>query len=174
MAHAVLALMTGVVGEREVGEWEPAIAEARAALALNPNSAFAMGILGRMLCGGGYHDEAIDELRRAFRASPHDPLTWAWASFLAHSQFNSQDFAAALESCRWAIRLRPGHAWAHEHIAASLAYLGRLGEAREAMDRARARFPEHFRRYRERPPWRRPEEWALLMEGLRLAASEEI
>src|SRR5262249_3982912 len=77
MAHAVLALMTGVVGERGAGEWEPAIAEARAAVALSANSAFAMGILGRMLCGGGYHDEAIEELRRAFRASPHDPLTWA-------------------------------------------------------------------------------------------------
>jgi adenylate cyclase len=169
MAHAVLATMV-----MAIGEWEFSIAEARTALALNPNSAFVMAILGRMLCGGGYYDEAIDPLRRALRASPQDPLTWAWVSWLAHSQFGSRDFAAALESCRQLIRLRPSLAWAHEHLAASLAYLGRLDEAREALERARVQFPNHFRRYQQRPPWRRPEDWALTMDGLRLAAGEAI
>ena len=167
MAHAVLATMM-----MAIGEWELSIAEARTAFALNPNSAFVMAILGRMLCGGGYYQEAIDPLRRALRSSPHDPLTWAWLSWLAHSQFGSQDFAAALETCGQVIRLRPTLAWAHEHAVASLAYLGRLDEAHEALERARARFPEHFRRYQQRPPWRRPEDWALTMEGLRLAAGE--
>jgi adenylate cyclase len=165
MAHAVLATMMMVIGE-----WELSIAEARTAFALNPNSAFVMAILGRMLCGGGYYQEAIDPLRRALRSSPHDPLTWAWLSWLAHSQFGSQDFAAALETCCQVIRLRPTLAWAHEHAVASLAYLGRLDEAHAALESARARFPEHFRRYQQRPPWRRPEDWALTMEGLRLAA----
>ena len=167
MAHTVLATML-----MAVGEWEPSIAEARTAFVLNPNSAFVMGMLGRMLCGGGYYDEAIDQLRRALRASPHDPLTWAWMAFLAHSQFGLKDFAAALETCHQVIRLRPGLPWAHEHIAASLAYLGRLDEARETLERARVLFPEHFRRYQQRPPWRRPDDWALTMEGLRLAAGE--
>ena len=167
MAHAVLATMM-----MAIGEWELSIAEARTAFALNPNSAFVMAILGRMLCGGGYYQEAIDPLRRALRSSPHDPLTWAWLSWLAHSQFGSRDFTAALETCRQVIRLRPSLAWAHEHAVASLAYLGRLDEAHEALERARGRFPEHFRRYQQRPPWRRPEDWALTMEGLRLAAGE--
>jgi adenylate cyclase len=167
MAHAVLATMV-----MAIGEWELSIAEARTAFALNPNSAFVMAILGRMLCGGGYYHEAIDPLRRALRSSPHDPLTWAWLSWLAHSHFGSRDFASALETCRQVIRLRPSLAWAHEHAVASLAYLGRVDEAREALERARAQFPEHFRRYEQRPPWRRPQDWALTMEGLRLAADE--
>jgi adenylate cyclase len=167
MGHAVLAFVRGWFGE-----WQSAIAEARASLALNPNSAFAMGILGRMLYGGGYHDEAVDQLRRALRASPHDPLTWHWTSFLGTCQFNTRDFAAALETLREVIRVRPGHFLAHHHIPACLAYLGRLEEAREALDRVQAEFPEQLQRMQQRPPYRRPEDWELLMKGLRLAAGE--
>jgi adenylate cyclase len=93
-------------------------------------------------------------------------------AWLAHSLFGSRDFAAALETCRQVIRLRPSLAWAHEHIAASLGHLGRFDEAREALERAREQFPEHFLRYQQRPSWRRPQDWALTMEGLRLAAGE--
>jgi adenylate cyclase len=167
MAHAVLATMVLVAGE-----WEAAIAEGRTALVLNPNNAFGMGILGRTLADGGYHEEAIEQCRRALRASPHDPLTWAWTAFLGTSQFKSQNFAAALATMRQVVRLRPGHAVAHLYIAASLAHLGRLDEAREALERARAEFPEHFRRYQQRPPYMRAEDWALLIEGMRLAAGE--
>jgi len=71
------------------------------------------------------------------------------------------------------IRIRPGHAWAHEYLVASLAYLGRLDEARETLERARAQFPEYFQRYRQRPQWRVPNDSAMLAEGLRLAAGED-
>ena len=37
-------------------------------------------MLGCVLGFGGYHDEALDRLRQAMRASPHDPLTWLWTS----------------------------------------------------------------------------------------------
>jgi adenylate cyclase len=66
LAHAILAhmLMWG-------SEWEGAIAEARAALALNPNSAFVISMLGF----GGHRDErSIGCVKPC--ASPHDPLTW--------------------------------------------------------------------------------------------------
>jgi len=166
-AHAVLATRMNMVGE-----WETAVAEARAALVLNPNSAFAMGTLGRALTGSGYYDEAIDQLRRALRTSPHDPLTWTWISFLGHAQFCSRDFESALDTLRQVIRMRPRHTFAHEYLPATLAHLGRLDEAREALERARAQFPQQLQRYRLKPPFRRPEDWALLMEGLRLAAGE--
>ena len=75
MAHAILAhiRMWG-------GEWEAAIAEARKGHELNPNSAFVISTLGCVLCFGGYHEEALERLRQAMRASPHDPLTWLWTS----------------------------------------------------------------------------------------------
>jgi adenylate cyclase len=58
------------------------------------------------------------------------------------------------------------------YITASLAHLGRLDEAHQALVRARAEFPEQFRRYQQKPPYMRFEDWALLMERLRLAAGE--
>ena len=168
MAHAVLAIMT-MAG----GEWEAALSEARTAFELNPNSAFVIAILGRELKDNGYYDEAMDQLCRALRASPHDPLAWLWKSFLAHCQFCLRDFAAALETLRQVIQMRPGHTWAHEYLIASLGYLGRLDEAREALARARSEFPEYFQRYRQKPRWRVPKDWEMLREGLRLAAGED-
>ena len=60
MAHAVLAhmLMWG-------SEWQAAIAEARTAIALNPNSAFVISMLGCTLGFGGYREEALTRLAKA-------------------------------------------------------------------------------------------------------------
>ena len=167
MAHAVLAhmMMWG-------GEWEVAIAEARTALALNPNSAFVISMLGCVLGFGGFRDEALDRLRQAMRASPHDPLTWLWTLWRGSLQFYSRDFVGALETLGQLVRLRPGVAHAYELIAASLAYLGRLDEAREALKRVPAQSREQVQRYRQRMPWMRPEDYALRVEGVRLAAGD--
>ena len=131
-----------------------------------------MGILCRVLSDGGYYEEAIDHARHALRASPHDPLAWAWTAFLATAQFKSRNFGAALATMRQVVRLRPGHAVAYLYIAASLGHLGCRAEGREALERARRRFPEHFLRYQQKPPYMRAEDWALLVDGMRLAAGE--
>jgi adenylate cyclase len=168
MAHAILAhiRMWG-------SEWDAAIAEARVAHALNPNSAFVISMLGCVLSFGGYREEALERLRQAMRASPHDPLTWLWTQWIASTQFYARDFAAALETLRQLIRLRPGTAAAYHLIAASLGYLGRLEEARATLDRAEKEFAEDGRRYWQRPPWLRPEDYAIRAEGLRLAGLSE-
>jgi adenylate cyclase len=167
MAHAVLAhmMMWG-------SEWEASIAEARKALALNPNSAFVISMLGCVLGFGGYREEALDRLQQAMRASPHDPLTWLWSTWTAAMQFFSRDFEAALTTMRAVLRLRPGYVLGYLTTAAALAHLGRLDEAREVVDRARALFPDLLPRDQQRPPWVRPEDHALRIEGLRLAMGE--
>ena len=87
MAHAILAhmLMWG-------SEWEAAISEARTALAINPNSAFVISMLGCVLGFGGHRDEALDRLRQAMRASPHDPLTWLWTLWTGFIQLSARRF----------------------------------------------------------------------------------
>jgi adenylate cyclase len=168
MAHAVLACMIFFGGE-----WEAAIAQARTALTLNPNNAFAAGMLGALLAQGGYPDEAIDPLRNAMRLSPHDPLTWAWTFWIGLSQFFSRHFGDAAETMRQVVRLRPGFSSGYVYLAASLAHLGRLDEGHEVLDRAWARFPEELQRYgQERPPWMRPENYALRMNGIRLVSGK--
>jgi adenylate cyclase len=166
VAHAVLAHMR-LWGS----EWEAAIAEARTGFALNPNSAFVISMLGCVLCYGGYREEALARLEQAMRVSPHDPLTWLWQIWRASTEFYDRDFAAALDTLREVVRLRPDYLAPQQMIVASLAHLGRLPEARAVLERAGARFPEQDRRFvQQRMPLLRPEDYALRSEGLRLAA----
>jgi adenylate cyclase len=167
MAHAVLAhmMMWG-------GEWEEAIAQARTAFALNPNSAFVISMLGCVLGFGGHREEALERLRQAMRASPHDPLIWLWTLWSGSVQFYARDFAAALETLRELIRLRPSVWWMYELAAGALAFLGRRDEARDMLRRMPAQPPEQLARFRQRPPWMRPEDYALRCEGFRLATDE--
>jgi adenylate cyclase len=160
MGHAVLAHM------RMWGsEWEAAIAEARTAVALNPNGSFGISMLGCVLGFGGYHEEALGRLQQAMRASPHDPLTSLWLLWIGIIQFNARQFAAAVETLRQVVRLRPGYPQSQMVIAAALGHLGQLDEARDVLLRAQPRDPRYVQ-----PPWLRPEDCALRMEGIRLAA----
>ena len=164
MAHAVLAEMTLAVGETKT-----AIAEARAAVALNPNNATVVGILGLTAGFGGHHAEAIEHLRQAMRASPRDPLTWAWKFWEGMTRFFARDFAGSVTCCQEVMRLRPDYSHPLIYIAAARAHLGWVDAARAAMDDFRARFPgEIERQFGDRPVWLRPEDWELRMEGLRL------
>ena len=160
-AHAVLAHML-----MWRGDWEAAIAEARTALGLNPNSSFVISMLGCVLGFGGYHEEAIERLRQAMRASPNDPLTWLWTLWTGCVQFYSRQFEAAVKTLREVVRLHPRAAQCHGMIAASLAYLGRLDEARDHL--SLVPFSPRF----QNMPWTRPQDMALRLEGVRLAAGE--
>ena len=163
-AHAVLAhmMMWG-------SEWEAAIAEARTAIALNPNSAFVISMLGCVLGFGGHRGEGLDKLQQAMRASPHDPLIWLWSLWCGILQLFSRDFVAAVQTLRQVVRLRPGYAPAYEYLAASLAYLGQSDEARSTLSIS-AQSSEQRQRWQQRPPWMRHEDYALRVEGVRLAA----
>jgi adenylate cyclase len=55
-------------------------------------------------------------------------------------------------------------------IAGSLAFLGHLDEAREVLEHAGLQLPDP--RFQQRPPWMRPEDYALRIEGRRRAAGE--
>jgi adenylate cyclase len=72
------------------------------------------------------------------------------------------------------VRLRPGYVQPREYIAASLAYLGRLDEARDALQRIPAQSPKQLQRWQQRLPWLRPEDYALRVEGVRLAAGKRL
>ena len=162
MGHAVLAHM------RMWGsEWETAIAEARIAAALNPNGSFGIGMLGCVLGFGGYREEALDRLHQAMRLSPHDPMTSLWLIWIGLIQFNARQFAAAVETLRQVVRLRPYYNHFQAVIASALGHLGHQDEARDVLVRAPAQDP----RYRQ-APWLRPEDIALRVEGIRRAVGD--
>jgi adenylate cyclase len=153
------------------GEWEAAIAQARTAIALNPNSAFVISMLGCVLGFGGYREEALDRLQQAMRASPHDPLTWLWMLWTGVMKLFSRQFEAAINTLQHVVRIRAGYSQAQVPIALGLAHLGRLDEARECLKLARTQ-GDQDRRY-QNPPWVRPEDEALRIEGFRLMETVE-
>ena len=161
MGHAVLAHM------RMWGsDWEGAIAAARKAVALNPNGSFGISMLGCVLGFGGYREEALDRLRQAMRASPHDPLTSLWVLWTGLIQFYARQFDAAAETLRQVGRLRPYYTHHYTVLAAALAFRGHLDEVRAVLSRA----PPIDPRY-QNAPWMRPEDLALRNEGFSLAAA---
>ena len=165
MAHAILAHMM-----MWNSEWEAAIAEARTAIALNPNSAFVISMLGCVLGYGGYREESLTRLQQAMRASPHDPLTWLWTIWKGAIQLLSRDFDAAIQTFQQVLRLRPGFNHAQVSFAICHAHLGRIDQARQVLKRARQQFQDP--RYQS-APWLRPEDNALRLEGIRLAEMPE-
>jgi adenylate cyclase len=166
MAHAVLSFM-----RQACGDWEAAIAEGRIAISLNPNSMWSMVAMGHAFGWGGHQKEGVDYLRRAMRASPHDPLTWLCTFWIGIFHYFKGEYLAAAESVREVIPARP--AFAYRWLAAALAKLGRIPEAKQAMDRSIAASPALFKMLAsQRPPWMRPEDHLHMVEGLRKAGWE--
>jgi adenylate cyclase len=169
MAHAMLSFV-----QQLCGEWEPAIAEGRTAINLNPNSVWSMMAMGVALGWGGYPREGVDYLRRAMRASPHDPMTRFWTFWTGIFQYNLGEYEATINSMREVIRVgsaldRHAVRW----VATALAQLGRVQEAKAELERAITISRVFFDSFvRERPPWYRPEDYALAIEGLRKAGWE--
>jgi adenylate cyclase len=164
MAHAVLSFM-----QERCGDWESAIAEGRAAVSLNPNSVWSMVAMGHALGWGGYQKEGIEYLRAALRASPHDPLTWLCTFWIGIFSYFSREYVASIESMNKVIQARPG--FAQRWRAAALGQLGRMGEAKEALELSISIMsPEVFGRLAcQRPPWTRPEDYDHYIDGLRKA-----
>jgi Tfp pilus assembly protein PilF len=55
------------------------------AISINPNNAWAMAVSGSLFGNNGHLSEALDAIRKAMRASPHDPFNWVWMLHITHS-----------------------------------------------------------------------------------------
>ena len=106
-----------------------------AALAISPSSALTY-ILGSVILGwSGEAERAIEWSERGMRLSPFDP--WAFAAFDAQSMSHLLR-GRYEEACRAAYRsvqANPAHSITYVRLAAALAKLGRLDEARAAAAR---------------------------------------
>lgn len=106
-----------------------------AALAISPSSALTY-ILGSVMLGwGGEAERAIEWSERGVRLSPFD--SWAWAAFdsQALSHFHRGRFEEAAHAAYRSVQANPGHSITHVQLAAALARLGRLEEAKAAAAR---------------------------------------
>ena len=125
------------------------IAQCEQALALDPNLAVAHGQIGFAKYFGGRSEETEAHIQRALRLSPRDTNAYAWMVWVgnAKTQLGADEQAEA-----WYRRgIDANRNWpaAHFFLASALALLGRLDEARDAVQSGLALDPSFtIRRFR--------------------------
>ena len=156
------------------GDCQGVLAETERVLAIAPNLASAHGHRGAALIYLGKPKEGLASLETFFRLDPRSP---SLAPRLHHAQIGHyfcRDYEASVEAGKRVIWAYPEYSNVYRWLAAALGQLGRLDEAKEALERAIAIAPSQFEaRVRHRVPWHRPEDHAHMLEGLRKAGWEE-
>ncbi len=156
---------------------ELGIAECERAVALDRNHAVAHAIigLGKYFIGRGAETEV--HIREALRVSPRDTDAYAWICFAGISKLWVGADADAVAWLRRSIEVNRNYPLAHFYLAAALAHLGDMAEARVAV-RAGLQLHPGFtiRRYRESASCNHPAFLAgreRTNEGLRIAGVPE-
>jgi len=105
--------------------WDEAEAEFADALKLDPNSADAWAMLSELMVLSGRTTEAVADIEKALRLNPHPPGWYYW--FLGQAQYLDRQYDRAVHTLR---REETYRTPSRRTLAASLAQLGRLDEAR--------------------------------------------
>ena len=128
-AHTVLS-----IAYMWPSRYDAAVAQAERAVALNPSNALALAALGTALDATGRHVDGIASLQQALQINPQDPRNHIFVNTIARAHLAAGHFAEAEAIARQAITDRPDFPHAHYLLAAALASLDRLDEARAALD----------------------------------------
>ncbi len=153
------------------GEIHGAAMSAARALTLNPNLARAHFYDGLTKMYFGEPSKGRDQMRQALRLNPREPANHSIRISICASYLQERDYTGCVDAARAVILEHNTIAGASRWLAASLAHLGRIVEARAVLDRALAS-PEAglFRALVEdSPPVYRPEDHEHMLEGLRKA-----
>ena len=142
---------------------DDALDEARAAVDLNPNDAYALHALGNKSDMAG-DPNGIAYMERAQKLNPEDAQRHTHLTFLARA------YVAAADRARQAIRRRPEYVAAYYVMGIALAHLGRLQEARAALAKCDELSPGFAESRRNWQPYADAARNEKLLEGLRKAS----
>ncbi|WP_031250007.1 winged helix-turn-helix domain-containing tetratricopeptide repeat protein [Mesorhizobium sp. LNHC221B00] len=109
--------------------FEEADAEFARTFELDPNEADAWATLADIATLAGRVEEGLEQIRKAFRLNPF-PASWYYLT-LGQAQYAARDYEAAVETLRRDETYRTS---SRRFLAASLAQLGRLDEARAEVE----------------------------------------
>jgi adenylate cyclase len=169
MAHFVTGTVLSLYGDSAGARHE-----VDRAISINPNNAWAIAISGNLFGNNGDLSQALEAIGKAMRASPHDPMMSVWMLWVTNSNYFARNYQATVDAADRLIRFRPDMPQAYRWKAAALGQLGRKDEAKTALEQAIALSPTNFHLHvRTRPPWFRPDDHALMLEGLRKAGLPE-
>jgi len=172
MAHNILGNVQIFTNRAAQG-----IAECERSLALDRNLARAHANIGiaKLHLGRGGETEA--HVEQALRLSPRDTVVYIWSLFVGLAKFWQGADAEAMVWLRRSLEANRNYPSAHFYLAAVLAYVGELDEARATAQAGLALNPSFsIRRYRTNTPSNNPVYLAgreRAYEGMRLAGVPE-
>jgi adenylate cyclase len=148
---------------------DDALGEARTAVELNPNDAYALHALGNKsdLVGD---PNGISYMEKAQKLNPEDAQRHNHLTFLARAYVVVGNYGAAVERARQAIRRRPDHVPAHYLLGIALGHLGELDEARASLAKCDELDPGFVESRRNWRPYAEQASNERLREGLRALA----
>jgi adenylate cyclase len=125
------------------------VAEAERALALDQNLASAHALIGLAVLVNGHPEQTEGHELEALRVSPRDTDANIWTAYIALSKLFLGDDEGAVVMYRRAFEINQNYPIGHFLMAATLAELGRIDEARAALQGGVALNPGFtIRRYR--------------------------
>jgi adenylate cyclase len=128
MAHFVKGEILRAGGK----DFESAIGEYEAAIAINPSLAPAYAQLGHAKIRAGRAEEAFVPLQTAIHLSPRDPLLNIWYFIICHANTHLGRDDDAIEWCRQSVAIGPF--WiSYVDLASAYAWTGRKDEAQAAV-----------------------------------------
>jgi TolB-like protein len=176
--HAYAHLLLGQV-QMHTKRAAQGIAECEQALALDRNLAGAHAFIGLAKFYLGESAETEAHIKEAFRLSPRDSLTNRWMAYVGYAKTHLDADAEAVVWLRRGLDANRNYSVAHFILAATLALLGELDEARAAAQAGLALHPGFtIRRFRDVINARSDNPTFLaggdrMIEGMRLAGVPE-
>jgi TolB-like protein/tetratricopeptide (TPR) repeat protein len=174
--HAMAHMQLGFI-QIQTNRTAQGIAECERALALDPNLAGAHAWVGlaKMFMGRGEETEA--HIIEALRLSPRDTGAFRWMSIVGLAKLHLSADTEAVPWLRKSIEANRNASLVHFWLAASLALLGQVDQARAAAQAGLAVNPDFtIRRYRAGAPSDNPTFLAKrerIYEGMRMAGVPE-
>jgi TolB-like protein/class 3 adenylate cyclase/tetratricopeptide (TPR) repeat protein len=151
---------------------DAAIREIETAISLDPNYAQAHNELGLILHYAGRSDEALPHFDRAMALNPYFPGHWLHFPALATYQLGRYETAVAILKRR--ILRNPDTDASRVLLAASYGQLGLIDEARSTWREVFRVSPNYSLEHRrEVLPYKNPEDFERIVEGLRKAGLPE-
>jgi TolB-like protein/Tfp pilus assembly protein PilF len=120
-----------------------AIGELEQALALNRNLGAAHAWMGHAKITMGSAEEAEAHVNEAFRLSPNDAVAFMWTHIRGLAKFHLGADEEAVALFRRSVDASRNYPLNHFYMAAALAHLGRLGEARAEVKAGLALAPNY-------------------------------
>jgi TolB-like protein/class 3 adenylate cyclase/lipoprotein NlpI len=127
LAHVNMALVLNLTNRAEL-----AILEAERALALDRNRASAYTFVAQAKVYLGRSEDAVSAIREAIGLSPRDPFSYGWLTVAGVAALALGDDEGAANWLRQSIEVNRNYSPPHFYLAAALANLGRIKEAKVA------------------------------------------